>query len=85
MVTCHIPVLFVWYDINCRFSAYFRQWACKHPMLASLLVYVGTKFVLPIFHRHPTPHTPHTPHTHMRSYPNHPTPPPPPWAFPCST
>ncbi|PSC67335.1 Tcr1 transposon ORF2 [Micractinium conductrix] len=50
MVTCHIPVLFVWYDINCRFSAYFRQWACKHPMLASLLVYVGTKFVLPIFH-----------------------------------
>ncbi|PSC68864.1 Tcr1 transposon ORF2 [Micractinium conductrix] len=52
MVTCHIPVLFVWYDINCRFSAYFRQWACKHPMLASLLVYVGTKFVLPIFHRY---------------------------------
>ncbi|PSC72148.1 Tcr1 transposon ORF2 [Micractinium conductrix] len=51
MVTCHIPVLFVWYDINCRFSAYFRQWACKHPMLASLLVYVGTKFYMTLRNR----------------------------------
>ena len=52
MVQHRIPIQVVWYDINCRFSAYFRQWACKHPMLASLLVYVGTKFVLPIFHRY---------------------------------
>lgn len=51
MVTYAMPVLFVWYDINCRFSVYFRQWASKFPVLSALLLRVGTKFGLPVFHR----------------------------------
>lgn len=51
MVTHSMPVLFVWYDINCRFAAYFWQWASKYHVLFSLLLRVATKFPLPIFHR----------------------------------
>jgi hypothetical protein len=47
-----MPVLFVWYDINCRFAAYFLVWASKYLWLINLLERVATKFPLPIFHRY---------------------------------
>ena len=54
MVFYSIPVLFVWYDINCRFCAYFLHWATKHPALQAALALVtgGIKFPLPCFHRY---------------------------------
>ncbi len=52
MVTCGIAVLFVWYDINCRFAAYFLQWASKLQPLTQQLQRARTKFPLPTFHRY---------------------------------
>eukprot|EP00887_Chlorella_sp_A99_P005668 scaffold1.g5668.t1 len=50
MVTCSIPILVVWYDINCRFGAYFLRWATSQPALTALNLLI--KFPLPIFHRY---------------------------------
>ena len=54
LVTCALPMLVVWYDINCRFSTYFLRWAAQwtasHPWLAATLRLL--KFPLPCFHRY---------------------------------
>ena len=52
MMTHAMPVLFVWYDINCRFSGYFLKWASAILALSELLQRVATKFALPVFHRY---------------------------------
>ena len=50
MVVCNVPVLVVWYDINCRFGTYFKRWASSLLRLTGL---VGRMlFPLPIFHRY---------------------------------
>jgi len=54
MVTCGIPVLVVWYDINCKFAAYFLRWATSQPALMAVLGRLPSKmcFPLPCFHRY---------------------------------
>lgn len=54
MVTCAIPVLVVWYDINCKFAAYFLRWAASQPALRAVLSRLPSKlcFPLPCFHRY---------------------------------
>lgn len=49
-VTCNMPVLVVWYDINCRFAAYFLHWAAQHPVLLTLVK--ATMFPLQVFHKY---------------------------------
>ena len=51
MITYAMPVLVVWYDINCRFSVYFLQWTAKHAVLLALLARLPVLFPLPCFHR----------------------------------
>ena len=43
-------VLVVWYDINCKFSAYFMRWAASQPLLVATLTAVRPLFPLPCFH-----------------------------------
>ena len=54
IVACGLPVLVVWYDINCKFAAYFLRWAAQHPMLWAALsgLPFPMRFPLPIFHRY---------------------------------
>ncbi len=48
-----IPILVVWYDINCRFGPWFKRWAAGQPLLQAMLVAVATLlFPLPCFHRY---------------------------------
>lgn len=51
-VTYSIPILVVWYDINCKFGGYFMRWAQYFARLASLLHTLQTKFPLPGFHKY---------------------------------
>lgn len=52
MVCCNIPILVVWYDINCKFAAYFLRWAETHQTLLAVFSRLPTKlrFPLPCFH-----------------------------------
>lgn len=53
MVTYAIPILFVWYDINCKFGPYFLRWAQRYLDLLDVLAALPSKvqFPLPVFHR----------------------------------
>jgi hypothetical protein len=51
-VTCGIPILVVWYDINCKFGGFFMRWAQLFAHLAGLLRSLQTKFPLPGFHKY---------------------------------
>ena len=43
-------LLVVWYDINCKFSAYFMRWLTSQPVLMAALMGVRLLFPLPCFH-----------------------------------
>ena len=55
LVMCAIPLLVVWYDINCKFRGYFMRWAAGFPALLAALSQVPEgfpSFPLPCFHRY---------------------------------
>ena len=53
IVACAMPILVVWYDINCKFAAYFLRWAASQPtLLAVLEAQPPVSFPLPCFHRY---------------------------------
>lgn len=57
LVTCAVPVLFVWYDVNCRYQAYFHKWVeCAPPeineYLVQLLLLFPVLFPIPPFHKY---------------------------------
>ena len=49
-----MSVLVVWYDINCKFAAYFLRWAEAHPALMAVLNKLPSKlrFPRPVFPRY---------------------------------
>ena len=55
LVTYAIPILVVWYDINCKFGAWFKRWAQGFPPLLTTLSRLpggSPSFPLPCFHRY---------------------------------
>ena len=60
LVIYRIPLMFVWYDINCRYQAHFSKWLqamqAKAPqdysILLGLLAVCSIKFPIPPFHKY---------------------------------
>lgn len=51
-VTYGIPIMVVWYDINCKFGGFFARWAQQFVRFAGLLRALQTRFPLPCFHKY---------------------------------
>lgn len=57
LVTFAVPILFIWYDINCRYQAYFLKWvecapAELYQYLRQLLDMFHLLFPIPPFHKY---------------------------------